>query len=179
MPSADREERFNRLVREHGDAVHRYLRRRYRGGDGTDVEDLLADVMTIAWRRLDDVPSDAEAPWLFGVARRRLSNARSRQTRRDRIAAPIRPKAPSPAAEDVALADLSLREALASLPAKEREALTLTAWEGLSPEELAIALGVSVNAAAIRLSKAKSKLFELLAEQADESSPPVATPIQP
>jgi RNA polymerase sigma factor (sigma-70 family) len=179
MPSADREERFNRLVREHGDAVHRYLRRRYRGGDGTDVEDLLADVMTIAWRRLDDVPRDAEAPWLFGVARRRLSNARSRETRRDRIAAPIRPKAPSPAAEDVALADLSLREALATLPAKEREALTLTAWEGLSPEELAIALGVSVNAAAIRLSKAKSKLLELLAHQADESSPPVATPIQP
>lgn len=179
MSSADREERFNRLVREHGDAVHRYLRRRYRGGDGTDVEDLLADVMTIAWRRLDDVPSDAEAPWLFGVARRRLSNARTRQTRRDRIAAPIRPKAPSPAAEDVAIADLSLREALASLPEKEREALTLTAWEGLSPEELAAALGVSVNAAAIRLSKAKSKLLGLLAERADESSPTVATPMQP
>jgi RNA polymerase sigma-70 factor, ECF subfamily len=179
MPSADREERFNRLVRDHGDAVHRYLRRRYRGGDGTDVEDLLADVMTIAWRRLDEVPADAEAPWLFGVAKRRLSNARTRQTRRDRIAAPLRPKAPSPPAEDVALADLSLREALARLPEKEREALTLTAWEGLSPEELAVALGVSLNAAAIRLSKAKTKLLAYLAESADESSPTVATPMQP
>jgi len=179
MPSADREERFNRLVREHGDAVHRYLRRRYRGGDGTDVEDLLADVMAIAWRRLDDVPGDAEAPWLFGVARRRLSNARSRQTRRDRIMAPLRPKAASPAAEEEALADLGLREALSRLPDKEREALTLTAWEGLGPEELAAALGVSVNAAAIRLSKAKTRLLGILAENPDESSPPVATPKQP
>jgi RNA polymerase sigma factor (sigma-70 family) len=179
MPSADREERFNRLVREHGDAVHRYLRRRYRGGDATDVEDLLADVMAIAWRRLDDVPADAEAPWLFGVARRRLSNARSRRTRRDRIVAPLRPRGSAPAAEDVALADLSLREALASLPDKEREALTLTAWEGLGPEELAAALGVTVNAAAIRLSKARTKLLALLAENADESSPPVATGKQP
>jgi RNA polymerase sigma-70 factor, ECF subfamily len=179
MPSADREERFNRLVREHGDAVHRYLRRRYRGGDATDVEDLLADVMAIAWRRLDDVPNDAEAPWLFGVARRRLSNARSRRARRDRIVAPLRPRGSAPAAEDVALADLSLREALASLPEKEREALTLTAWEGLGPEELAAALGVTVNAAAIRLSKARTKLLALLAENADESSPPVATGMQP
>jgi RNA polymerase sigma-70 factor, ECF subfamily len=179
MPSADREERFNRLVREHGDAVHRYLRRRYRGGDATDVEDLLADVMAIAWRRLDDVPNDAEAPWLFGVARRRLSNARSRRARRDRIVAPLRPRGSAPAAEDVALADLSLREALASLPEKEREALTLTAWEGLGPEKLAAALGVTVNAAAIRLSKARTKLLALLAENADESSPPVATGMQP
>jgi RNA polymerase sigma-70 factor, ECF subfamily len=179
MPSADREERFNRLVREHGDAVHRYLRRRYRGGDATDVEDLLADVLTVAWRRLDDVPSDAEAPWLFGVAKRRLSNARSRQMRRDRIAAPMRPKEASPPAEDVAIADLSIRDALAKLPDKEREALTLTAWEGLSPEELAQALGVSVNAAAIRLSKAKSRLLKLMAQDSDESSPAVATPTIP
>jgi RNA polymerase sigma-70 factor, ECF subfamily len=175
MPSADREERFNRLVREHGDAVHRYLRRRYWGGDATDVEDLLADVMAIAWRRLDEVPPDAEAPWLFGVARRRLANARSRRSRRDRIMAPIRPRAASPAAEDEALADLSLREALAALSDKEREALMLTAWEGLNPDELALVLGISVNAAAIRLSKAKSKMLDLLAAKPEESSEPRVT----
>jgi RNA polymerase sigma-70 factor (ECF subfamily) len=179
MPSADREERFARLVREHGDAVHRYLRRRYTGGDATDVEDLLADVMTVAWRRLDDVPPDAEAPWLFGVARRRLSNARTRRTRRDRIMAPVRPRSAAPAAEDVALAELGLREALAALPEKEREALTLTAWEGLSPDELAVALGVSVNAAAIRLSKAKAKLLATLSEKRDESSQRVVTGTEP
>ena len=175
MDEIDREQRFERLVREHGDDVYRYLRRRHSGGDATDAEDLLADVMTVAWRRLDDIPAGAEAPWLFGVARHRLSNARHRRSRRDRIAAPIRPHGAAPAAEDEALADMGLRDALASLPEKEREALLLTAWEGLTPEELAVALGVSVNAAAVRLSKAKSRLQALLSAGAEERTAAVAT----
>jgi RNA polymerase sigma-70 factor, ECF subfamily len=175
MTDSDREARFSRLVREHGDAVHRYIRRRHVVGDANDAEDLLADVMAVAWRRLDDIPADAEAPWLFGVAKHRLSNARHRSSRRDRIIAPIRPRAAAPAAEDEAIADLGLREAIDRLPDKEREALLLTAWEGLGPEELAVALDVSVNAAAIRLSKAKSHLLAILAEESQESLPAYAT----
>jgi RNA polymerase sigma-70 factor (ECF subfamily) len=175
MTDSDREARFSRLVREHGDAVYRYLRRRHVPADATDAEDLLADVMAVAWRRLDDIPVGAEAPWLFGVAKHRLSNAWHRSSRRDRIIAPIRPRAAAPAAEDVAIADLGLREALDRLPDKEREALLLTAWEGLGPEELAVALDVSVNAAAIRLSKAKAHLLAILAEESEESLPAYAT----
>ncbi len=174
MDLIDREERFTRLVREHGDAVHRYLRRRYSGGDA-DAEDLLADVMTVAWRRLDDIPVGVEAPWLFGVARHRLSNARHLRSRRDRLSAPMRPRSAAPAAEDEAVASLNLREALDRLPDKEREALTLTAWEGLTPDELAVALGVSVNAAAIRLSKAKSHLLSELTDNDAERSASVVT----
>jgi|ERR1039458_6248778 RNA polymerase sigma-70 factor (ECF subfamily) len=175
MTDSGREERFARLVHEHGDAVYRYLRRRHSGSDAMDAEDLLADVMTVAWRRLDDIPVDAEAPWLFGVARHRLSNARHRSARRERIMAPMRPRGSAPAAEDVAVADLELRAALSKLPDKEREALTLSAWEGLSPGELAVALGVSVNAAAIRLSKAKSRLLALLTDVTAESPSVLAT----
>ena len=175
MTETDREARFSRLVREHGDALHRYLRRRHVVGDGNDAEDLLADVLAVAWRRLDDIPVGAEAPWLFGVAKHRLSNARHRSSRRDRIVAPIRPRAASPAAEDEAIADIALREALDRLPDKEREALLLTAWEGLGPEELAVALDVSVNAAAIRLSKAKSHLLAILSDESQESLPAYAT----
>jgi len=175
MADAGREERFSLLVAEHGDAVYRYLRRRHVGRDATDAEDLLADVMTVAWRRLDDIPKGLEAPWLFGVARHRLANARRRSSRRDRISAPMRPLAPSPAAEDVAVADLQLAGALERLSDKEREALLLSAWEGLDPSELAIALGVSVNAAAVRLSKAKTHLLSILSEEPTESPASVAT----
>jgi RNA polymerase sigma-70 factor (ECF subfamily) len=157
-----REQRFSRLVENHADAVHRYLRNRLSGGDGIDAEDVLADVMMIAWQRLDDIPPDAEAPWLFGVARNRLMNAHSKRSRRTAISRRIRPHGPSAPAEDVALADLGLRGALDALPGPEREALMLTAWEGLTPNQLAVALGVSVNAAAIRLSRAKSMLLEQL-----------------
>jgi RNA polymerase sigma-70 factor, ECF subfamily len=174
MADAAREERFTRLVQEHGDAVARYLRRRHTGLDATATEDLLADVMAVAWRRLDKVPPDAEAPWLFGVARNRLANARRRSMRRESVHATMRPPASAPSAEDVAVADLVLSDALARLSDKEREAVTLTAWEGLDPQQLAVALGVSVNAAAVRLSKAKSRLRSMLSEVA-ESPEAVAT----
>jgi RNA polymerase sigma-70 factor (ECF subfamily) len=162
MGSDDRGERFSRLVEDHADAVFRYLRNRLSSGDGIDAEDVLADVMMIAWQRFDDIPRGAEAPWLFGVARNRLMNAHSKRSRRTAIARRVRPHGPSAPAEDVALADLALRAAMAALPGPEREALMLTAWEGLAPNELAVALGVSVNAAAIRLSRAKSMLLEQL-----------------
>jgi RNA polymerase sigma-70 factor (ECF subfamily) len=155
-----REQRFSVLVESHADAVHRYLRNRLSGGDGIDAEDILADVMLIAWQRLDDIPPDAEAPWLFGVARNRLMNAHSKRSRRAAISRRIRPHGPSAPAEDVALADIALRAAIDVLPEPEREALLLTAWEGLTPNQLAVALGVSVNAAAIRLSRAKSMLLD-------------------
>jgi len=157
-----REQRFSRLVERHADAVHRYLRNRLSSGDGVDAEDILSDVLMIAWERLEDIPPDAEAPWLFGVARNRLMNAHSKRSRRTTIARGIRPYGPAAPAEDVALADLALRSAIDALPPTEREALLLTAWEGLTPSQLAVALGVTVNAAAIRLSRAKSMLLDHL-----------------
>jgi RNA polymerase sigma-70 factor (ECF subfamily) len=171
-----REERFSRLVESHADAVHRYLRNRLSSGDGIDAEDVLADVMMIAWQRLDDIPLDAEAPWLFGVARNRLMNAHSKRSRRTAISRRLRPLGPSAPAEDVAVADLALRAAIDALPAPEREALMLTAWEGLTPSQLGVALGVSVNAAAIRLSRAKSLLLDQLRGDVDvrESSDTLA-----
>jgi len=178
MADQGREERFTRLVAENGDAVYRYLRRRHAGADATDAEDLLADVMTVAWRKIDEIPEGMEAPWLFGVAKHRLSNARRRSSRRDRISAPIRPTTSSPAAEDEAVADLELIEALSRLGDKEREVLTLSAWEGLGPAELAVALGVSVNAAAVRLSKAKTHLLAMLDGPASESPAAVTTSTQ-
>jgi len=67
------------------------------------------------------------------------------------------------------LADLQLAEALAALKPSEREVLFLAVWEGLDPKELAVALKVSENAAAVRLSKAKSKLKENLKESESSS----------
>ena len=167
----ERDRRFTQLVYTHADAIYRYLRRRFPNSDGSDAEDLVADVMAIAWRRLDDIPAGAELPWLYGVARRRLSNARNRGARRERLSAPLRPAGPVASAEEFALADLELQAALAKLPYKEREALTLTAWEGLGPPELAVALGVSVNAAAVRLSKAKAHLRSALSADVPMESP--------
>jgi DNA-directed RNA polymerase specialized sigma24 family protein len=58
------EERF-RSVFSHLGAVAAYARRR----GHADAEAAAAEVMTIAWRRLADVPRDDPRPWLFATAR--------------------------------------------------------------------------------------------------------------
>ncbi len=166
---AERADRFSTYVESYADIVHRYLLNRHRPGDPLEAEDLLAEVFEIAWRRFEESPRDSEAAWLIGVARNRLMNMQAKRSRRARISAPLRPPADSPSAEDEALAEVALSEALENLPPTEREALTLSIWEGLSPRELGIVLGISQNAASIRLSRAKSLLVSLLSSDPTEN----------
>jgi hypothetical protein len=48
------------------DAVARYARRR----GARDPDDVAGECMTIAWRRLDDIPAGDALPRLLGCARR-------------------------------------------------------------------------------------------------------------
>lgn len=43
--------------------VAAYLARRSYPLSTTDVEDLVEEVIEVAWRRLDDIPPDAEIAW--------------------------------------------------------------------------------------------------------------------
>ena len=47
---------------------------------------------------------------------------------------------------------------MAELPEADAEVLRLWAWEELAPREIGVALGISPNAASIRLHRAKSRL---------------------
>jgi len=163
-----REAQFDRLYALARDPIARYLARR---ASPDAVEDLFAEVMTVAWRRLDDVPADGELPWLFGVGRRVLANHRRSQTRFGRLlerltlAVPgIDPGVPAASAGD-------LDHALARLSASDAEVLRMWAWEELAPSEIAVALGISANAASIRLHRAKGRLRGLLEAEPRKISP--------
>lgn len=65
----ERRRRFESLLSEVHDPLTRYLRRR---ASFADADDILSDVLLTIWRRLDDVPTEAELPWCYGVARRVL-----------------------------------------------------------------------------------------------------------
>jgi RNA polymerase sigma factor (sigma-70 family) len=156
MTDADREERFTSLMQTHADAVYRYVRRRLPAGGAADAEDLLSEAMTVAWRRLDDIPEDSTLAWLYGVARKQLANSRRRNARRSAHDVQLRLPGLTASAEDEAVASLSVQAAINGLNPSEREVILLTAWEGLTPNELAVALGITVNAAGVRLSKARA-----------------------
>src|SRR5689334_19443715 len=68
---ADEEQRFDELYREHYEAIERYVRRRV---DDAAASDLVAEVFTVAWRRINEVPPADAKLWLIGVGRNVVAN---------------------------------------------------------------------------------------------------------
>jgi RNA polymerase sigma factor (sigma-70 family) len=139
-------QRFEQIYEEHRDAVRAYVRRR---AHEDAVEDIVADVFVVALRRIEDVPEPA-LPWLYGVARKTLANAR----RRARLTSP----APAISHDPEPAGDPQLARAFAELSDADREVLRLVAWEGLSLRDAARALECSPVACRVRYHRAKSRL---------------------
>jgi RNA polymerase sigma factor (sigma-70 family) len=142
------EERF-RSVFAHLGAVAAYARRR----GHRDAEAAAAEVMTIAWRRLPDVPVDDPRPWLFATARNivRADARRSRPSSGEAAEA----STPEPGLPEL---DPELAYALRSLSSVDREALLLVAWEDLTPTQAAHSLGINPAAFRVRLLRARRRL---------------------
>jgi RNA polymerase sigma-70 factor (ECF subfamily) len=148
------EDRFDGVF-AHLDAVARYARRR----GAREPDDVAAECMTIAWRRLDDIPLEDPLPWLLGCARRVVLSQRRREhgdVTLDDVAEP-RFEAPEPVGLDAELA-----EALASLAEIDREALLLVAWDDLTPTQAARALGINPVAFRVRLHRARRRCTSAL-----------------
>ena len=184
-----RERRFCCLYQEHYRSVQAYAVRRV--GSGEDAADVVAEVFTIAWRRLARIPEPpADRLWLYGVARRvvagKLRSARRLRQLTIRLqashAACRHPGGQAPdsaACLDRGLDDGTERDRLAAAIARlrpaEREALALVLWDELSHTEAAQVLGCSVNAVAIRVHRAKAHLWDALAgtDRAGQAASPV------
>jgi RNA polymerase sigma factor (sigma-70 family) len=65
-------------------------------------------------------------------------------------------------------------QAIAALSERDRAALLLVAWEGLSTAEMAVALGCSRAAAKVRLHRARRKLRRKLDELEDFAAHAIA-----
>lgn len=165
---------LTRLVHEHSEAIANYLRRRLYPLSPADLDDLVEETFVVLWRRVDDVPpGDAERPWVIGVARHVLHNAHRSHRRRQRHEARVRPVPARSSAEDEALADLAAREALEAMGEADRDLLRLHFWDGVDVHGIAVVLGVSVNAAGTRLSRAKTRFMESLSViEARTTAPP-------
>jgi RNA polymerase sigma-70 factor (ECF subfamily) len=117
--------------------------------------------MSIAWRRLADVPRDDPLPWLYATARNLLL-AEHRAATRDGFAAASEPSVPAPELHEL---DAPLARALRALGPTDREALLLVAWEDLTPRQAARALGLKPTAFRVRLLRARRRLRAALDEE--------------
>lgn len=171
----DVEARFSDLYAEHGRAVTAYLLRRV--ADPDDAADLVAETFLAAWRRVREVPAGPDARlWLFGIARGLHLNTRRSARRRARLIAKLgyEHSAGSPSAAEPS-PETAVTAALQRLAAKDREVLTLAAWEELEPAEIASVLGISQVAARSRLHRAGARLRRELA-RAESTSPRQSLP---
>lgn len=130
------------------------------------AEDVASETFLIAWRRFPAIP-DPPLPWLLGVARNLLrKQAGAGQRRRalvDRIAAlTSRADSFTVDAGDFVVERTVALEALASLPERDAEALTLVTWHGLTPADAAEVVGCSTRAFTVRLSRARQRLVKAL-----------------
>lgn len=155
---ASDQQRFALIYRRHYALIHAYVARRLR--DRGLADDVTADVFTVAWRRLDDIPSPIGG-WLFGVARH-VVMATNRATMPDPLELvddALVAREADPSARAVDRAELErVSAALGTLSESDREILLLMAWEGLPLAQLAEALECSVAAAGVRLHRARQRL---------------------
>ena len=156
----DARARFEALFRDTRTDLLAYIRRRSRSAD--DAADVLAETYLVAWQKLDVIPSGGQARlWLFGVARNLLLKGASRRVTRDalveRLAAELRSAEPLQAPVETERS-AALRTAVAALPERQREVVMLTAWEGLTPKEIAAVTRTPVNLVRVRLHRARARL---------------------
>lgn len=164
LESLDDPRRFGEIFERHAEAVFRYLARRI-GPD--DASDLLADVFLAAFQaRVRYAPVFSGAlPWLYGIA----SNLLRKQFRRrsgelrmlDRLVAQRDPDDHVDAIADLIDAQVQVRalvKLIGELPDGERDVLLLYAWEALTYEEVANALGIPAGTVRSRLNRTRRRL---------------------
>lgn len=159
----EREHAFRRLYAEHFDAVlGMALRRADRPEDAADVT---ADTFLVAWRRLAHVPPAPDTrPWLYGVARRVLANHRRGDRRRSALGERLKRDLATciPDSSDQVVQQADVIAAMRRLSGRDQEVLELHLWEGLESREIAEVLGTSAAVVRPRLSRARSRLREVL-----------------
>ncbi len=164
-------QRFEHLYEAHRRDLLAYALRR---ATPQEAQDAVSEAFLVAWRALDRVPTGDPLPWLIGITRRTLANQRRGTRRRtalvERIAGEGTPESRDPA--DRAERGATLR-ALAALGERDREALCLIAWEGLTPAQAAEALGIPGTVFRVRLHRARQRLAMVMGECEPGHAPPV------
>jgi len=133
--------------------------------DADDAEDLLQETFVRIHTRIDTLEDDTRlTAWVYQIARNIIIDYyRSRRNNlplTDTI--PVMPEFDDPSAE--AEIAVGLREMVAELPDKYRQAIMLTEFRGLKQIELAEQLGISVSGAKSRVQRGREMLRQSLLE---------------
>lgn len=161
---------FGAIFDRHHERIWAYLAR-MAGRERAD--ELAGDVFVTAFARrttYDEVRGPVVA-WLYGIAANMLRTRLRTEARAARAFARAgaerhAAEVPTDAFDDAASLRqrmVAVRTALVELSTADRDVIVLYAWERLSYQEIAVVLGVEVGTVKSRLSRARTRLRELLA----------------
>ena len=147
-------EAFAELVRRYERRVGAVLYRLL--DDPRDVEEVVQDVFVQAWRSLDRFRGDAALfTWLYRIA---VNEALMRRRRRRPALEPLEEAPDRPQDEPDAELRAFLTARLRALPFEYRAPLVLRDVEGLSNQQVADVLGLSLAAAKSRIHRARMQI---------------------
>jgi len=151
---------FEVLVGRYQVAVYRVALRML--GSGVDAEDAAQETLVQAWRGLSTFREEsAFSTWLYRIVTNRCLNARVARHPMEALPDVLIDRDSDPA-EAVAQSERlhALARGMLMLPAEQRAALILRELEGLSYEQIAHALGVTVPAVKGRIHRARLGLLK-------------------
>lgn len=166
---------FTPVVERHQTAVYHLCYRML--GNANEAEDAAQEAFVRAYSQLDRYdPARPFKTWLFAIASHhcidRLRRRRWQWLSLEDETLSLRTAAPGP--EDLALRHERQDEVaawLALLPPKDRRAIVLHYWGGLSYAEIAPVLGASVSAVKSRLHRARMTLGRRMAADVGRREP--------
>jgi RNA polymerase sigma-70 factor (ECF subfamily) len=158
------QEAYRQFLNEIGPLLFNYVRRRVFNPEM--VPDVYQEVLlTLHKARFTYEPSRPLGPWLFTVARNSILDALGKNRKFAEREVPTETLPESSAAEmDGSLGD-ELHQALNSLSPIHRDAVELLKLRGLSLEEAALELKISVAALKVRAHRGYEQLRKLLVEK--------------
>jgi RNA polymerase sigma-70 factor (ECF subfamily) len=135
--------------------------------DHTRATDLTQDVFLLVWQSAGAYqPTGTARAWLLRLTRNRAIDELRRDRRRRANASALPPQAWPAGSAPFALADAAerqaVRDALAALPAAQREALFLAFFQGLSHQEIATCLRTPLGTIKARIRRALHTLRQQL-----------------
>lgn len=136
-------------------------------GNPTQADDLVQETLVRAWTHINSFQRGTNlTAWLFTILRN-LFHSEYRKRRRE-VADPdglYAGQLESPAGQMPHLELKDLQTALVALPPEQREALILVGAEGFSYEDAAAICGVSTGTIKSRVSRARTRIAELMGEE--------------
>ncbi len=123
-----------------------------------DVDGLVSEVFTTAFRRLESIPQGEQESlwWLYATSRKVLSNYRRSNKRFSSLKVKLLSEQ-SPAPSDNQGESFYVETALKMLKEQDKEILILHFWEDLSVVEISKVISTSPSTAQKRLQRAKSR----------------------